>query len=261
VDLLDGLEVACFDLFDTLVRIDTSRLPAVRWNGSEIRSTVPVLHERVFAARGVAREDLVAALRALWTELRELREELKEEPASPDGPWLEIPAVEKYRRLGRRLGIAADAELDALAREIADVHHATLLAAAEALPGAAEVLARVRARGLRTALVSNWDHAAAGPPLLARTGLAALLDHVVISEAVGVRKPDPRIFRAALAPFDAEPAAALHVGDLASADAWGAGRLGFRTVWINRDGVPWPEPDPRPHVAIARIGDLLPLLA
>jgi HAD superfamily hydrolase (TIGR01509 family) len=258
VDLLDGLEVACFDLFDTLVRIDTSRLPAVRWNGSEIRSTVPILHERVFAARGVAREDLVAALRALWGDLRR---ELDAAPASPEGPWPEIPAVEKYRRLGRRLGVADGGELDALAHEIADVHHAALTAAAEALPGAGEVLARVRARGLRTALVSNWDHAAAGPSLLARTGLAPLLDHVVISEAVGVRKPDPRIFRAALAPFGAAPAVALHVGDLAKSDAWGAGRLGFRTVWINREGGDWPEPEHRPALAVGRIGDLLPLLA
>jgi putative hydrolase of the HAD superfamily len=114
----------------------------------------------------------------------------------------------------------------------------------------------VRARGLRTALVSNWDHAAAGPKLLARTGLAELLDHVVISEAVGVRKPDPRIFRAALAPFGAAPAAALHVGDLARGDAWGAGRLGFRTVWINPGGGAWPEAEHPPTLVVADLVEL-----
>ncbi len=253
MDLLAGLEVACFDLFDTLVRVDTSRLPSVRWNGSEMRSTIPILHARVFAPRGVAEDALLAALRALWSEVNA---ELRAEPAAPDGPRPEIPAVEKYRRLGRRLALGDDAEIEALAREVADVHHAALVAAAEALPGARAALARVRARGLRTALVSNWDHAAAGPAMLERTGLADLLDHVVISEAVGARKPDPRIFRAALAPFRAAPAAALHVGDLARSDAWGAGRLGFRTVWINPTGAAWPEPEHAPMLTLPTIADL-----
>jgi putative hydrolase of the HAD superfamily len=253
VDILAGLEVACFDLFDTLVRVDTTRLPSVRWNGSEMRSTIPILHERVFAPRGVAEDVLLAALRALWSEVNA---ELRAEPAAPEGPWPEIPAVEKYRRLGRRLALGSESELDALAREVADVHHAALVAAAEPLPGAREVLARVRRRGLRTALVSNWDHAAAGPAMLARTGLAELLDHVVISEAVGVRKPDPRIFRAALAPFGVAPEAALHVGDLARSDAWGAGRLGFRTVWINPAGAAWPEAGHAPTLVVASISDL-----
>ena len=59
MDLLDGVEVACFDLFDTLIRIDTSRLPAVRWGGDEIRTTLPVVHEKLFAERGVPLDRLL----------------------------------------------------------------------------------------------------------------------------------------------------------------------------------------------------------
>jgi FMN phosphatase YigB (HAD superfamily) len=77
--------------------------------------------------------------------------------------------------------------------------------------------------------------------MLEATGLADRLDHVVISEDVGLRKPHRRLFELALEPFDAAPNAALHVGDLAEADAWGAGRLGFRTVWIDREDKGWPE--------------------
>ena len=40
-------------------------------------------------------------------------------------------------------------------------------------------------------LVSNWDHARAGSAMLSQTRLGPLLDHVVISEAVGFRKPRP----------------------------------------------------------------------
>ena len=124
--------------------------------------------------------------------------------------------------------------------------------------GAHEVLARVRARGVPTVLCSNWDHARAGSAMLAQTRLAPLLDHVVISEAVGFRKPHPKIFEEALAPFGAEPRAALHVGDMAEADAWGAGRLGFRTVWIDREEQGWPDEFvPAPSLTVAHLDDLL----
>jgi len=254
MDLLDGVEVACFDLFDTLVHIDTSRLPVVRWDGAEVRSTIPILHERLFAARGVSLERLVEAIGAMW---REVREELRSGEARGEERWPEIPALEKYRRVAARLELGGGAEIEDLVRRVAELHHGALVGAAAAVEGAAAVLARVRERGLRTALVSNWDHAPAAPAMLARAGLAELLDHVVISEAVGARKPDPRIFRAALDRFGAPPGAALHVGDLARSDAWGAGRLGFRTVWINRSGEAWPEAEHPPTLTVARLADLL----
>jgi putative hydrolase of the HAD superfamily len=107
-------------------------------------------------------------------------------------------------------------------------------------------------------LVSNWDHARAGSAMLAQTRLAPLLDHVVISEAVGVRKPHPKIFEEALAPSGAAPQAALHVGDMAKADAWGAGRLGFRTVWIDLGKEGWPDTFvPAPSLTVASLTDLL----
>ena len=251
--LLDGVEVACFDLFDTLVRIDHTRLPSVRFGDNEVRSTIPVLHERLFAPRGIALEDLVAKIRAMWVEVRA---ELKNEDDEAREHWPEVPAVEKYRRLGRRLELGDEGEIASLAEEVAELHHATLVSAAVAVDGATDVLARVRERDVRTALVSNWDHAAAGPAMLERTGLSELLDEVVISEAVGVRKPDARIFRAALEPFGAAPEAALHVGDLAKSDAWGAGRLGMKTVWINPDGSPYDEPAHPPSLIVARLDEL-----
>jgi HAD superfamily hydrolase (TIGR01509 family) len=255
--LLAGVDVACFDLFDTLVRIDVARLPTVEWEGNEVRSTLPILHERLFAPRGIALERLIEAVRGMW---RRVREELSPEDAPAEEHWPEIPAVEKYRRLLRELAIGDEVEIEALAEEVAETHHGALVAAAVPIGGAPEVLARVHARGRHTALVSNWDHARAGPALLAQTGLAGLFDHVVISEAVGVRKPDRRIFAAALEPFGARPEAALHVGDMAKSDAWGAGRLGMKTVWINPGGEDYPEVEHPPTLTLARLEELLPRL-
>jgi len=255
MDLLDGVQVACFDLFDTLIRVRAERLPEVDFGGTSIRSTVPILHEQIFAERGIAIGELAEGMRKTWTELRA---ELKREDGHEDERLKEIAAVTKYRRILAELEGIDEAEIDELAEEIAELHHASLVNVSEAMEGAAELLDAVRERGIPTVLISNWDHARAGQAMLEATGLAERLDHVVISEAVGLRKPHPRLFELALAPFDVAPNAALHVGDLAEADAWGAGRLGFRTVWIDGAEKGWPARlAGRPTLTVTRLVDLL----
>jgi putative hydrolase of the HAD superfamily len=122
----------------------------------------------------------------------------------------------------------------------------------EAFPDAAPALEDARARGLRLVVVSNWD--ASLPDVLARVGLAPLLDGVFSSAQVGARKPDPAIFRAALAGED--PARALHVGDSLVEDIEGAQRAGVRSVLIRRDGEPGP-PNVRTIATLAEFGPLL----
>lgn len=253
--LLDGVEVGCFDLFETLVHIDTGLLPSMEWEGTTVPSTIPVLHDRIFAPRGVGLEELARGVRAMW---REVRAELRGGESPDDERWREVPAVEKYQRLLRRLDAIDEDEVGELAELIADTHHGMLVSAARPVDGAEAVLMRVREGGVRTVLVSNWDHARAGEAMLAQTRLAPLLDHVVISEAVGFRKPHPKIFQEALAPFGAAPEVALHVGDQPEMDVWGAGRLGFKTVWIDSGKECWPEGlAPEPSLAVARLADLL----
>ena len=255
MELLDGIEVVCFDLFNTLIRIDRQRLPALEWDGATVRSTIPVLHDRIFAQRGVGLDELLRLMRSMW---KEVQAELRAAESIEDERWREIPAVEKYQRLLRRLETVEENEVAELAELIANTHHETMVSASLAVDGAEEVLARVRGRGVPTVLVSNWDHARAGSAMLAQTRLTSLLDHVVISEAVGFRKPHPKIFEEALAPFGAAPQAALHVGDMAEADAWGAGRLGFRTVWIDLEEEGWPDAFvPAPALTVTRLSDLL----
>lgn len=73
-----------------------------------------------------------------------------------------------------------------------------------------EVLRSARAAGLRTGLVSNsW-----GTPY-PRAGWGELFDTVVISGEVGLRKPDPRIYRLAASQLGVLPAHCVFVDDLA----------------------------------------------
>jgi HAD superfamily hydrolase (TIGR01509 family) len=98
-------------------------------------------------------------------------------------------------------------------------------------PGAAAALAGLRERGLVVGCVSNSDGTVEA--LLERVGLRAALDFVVDSGAVGVEKPDPRIFRIALERAGVEASEAMHVGDLFPVDVVGARRAGIEAVLLD----------------------------
>ena len=103
-----------------------------------------------------------------------------------------------------------------------------------AFPDAAPALKAARAGGRRVIVVSNWDVSL--PEVLARVGLAPLLDGVLTSAAVGARKPAPVIFKRALALAGCPPEAALHVGDSLEEDVAGARAAGIAALLLRRDG-------------------------
>ena len=131
---------------------------------------------------------------------------------------------------------------EALGPRLADVPPAAmteaLLAALRfhSFPDARDALVRVRAAGARVVVVSNWDVSLAD--VLERVGLAPLLHGVVTSAAAGARKPDPAIFRCALALADVEPGRVVHVGDSAGEDVAGARAAGIRAVLLHRGREP-----------------------
>jgi putative hydrolase of the HAD superfamily len=67
-----------------------------------------------------------------------------------------------------------------------------------------------------------------------------LLDAVVTSASVGVRKPVVAIFEHALSLAGAHPDEAVHVGDSVQDDVAGARAAGIEAVLIRRDGGPGP---------------------
>ncbi|MFV8131294.1 HAD family hydrolase [Streptomyces syringium] len=88
---------------------------------------------------------------------------------------------------------------------------------------AGAVLAELRRRGVRTAVVSNigWDPR----PVFREHGLDPWVDAYVLSYEHGVQKPDPRLFRAACEALGLPPEDVLMVGDDRRADA-GAAAVG-----------------------------------
>jgi HAD superfamily hydrolase (TIGR01549 family) len=92
-------------------------------------------------------------------------------------------------------------------------------------------LTRVRASGVRLGIVSNSEGALLA--LLKRVGLAEHFETVVDSGLEGVRKPDPAIFRLALARMGVGPERVLYAGDIPEVDVVGARAAGLAAVLID----------------------------
>ncbi|WP_246187000.1 HAD family hydrolase [Microlunatus speluncae] len=101
----------------------------------------------------------------------------------------------------------------------------------EAVVGVPELLGDLAARGVGRVIVTNGTERQQRRKL-AVTGLGELVDAVVISESVGCKKPDPRIFRLALGGVD--PGDAWMIGDDPDADVRGGTGVGMRTGWVDR---------------------------
>ena len=118
------------------------------------------------------------------------------------------------------------------------------------VPGAAAVVARLRARGLKLGIVCDAG-LMVGRVLrrhLREAGLDGFFDPpaLAFSDEVGVTKPRPEIFRKALDALGVPPAEAAHVGDLRFTDMAGAKALGMRAVrfrGFNDDAGEGPEGD------------------
>jgi len=136
--------------------------------------------------------------------------------------------VGMYSLLCRQLGITEDAETLALRVYDEFGHPRRWKAYQDVVP----TIERLKARGLKVGVISNWDRRL--EILLEGLGLASALDAVVSSAAVGLRKPDPRIFELACRRLGVEPGQAVHVGDHHYADIIGARSVGMTAVLIDR---------------------------
>jgi len=123
--------------------------------------------------------------------------------------------------------------------------------ALDAYPEVPDVLRRLRAGGLETAILSNGE-----PGMLedaARSAkIAGLLDAVLSVEAVGIFKPHPKVYQLAVDRLEMRPDQIA----FQSSNAWdvhGAAALGLRAVWINRLGLP---PERLPGAAEHELPDL-----
>jgi len=125
-------------------------------------------------------------------------------------------------------------------------------------PEVSDVLQRLRETGFAAAILSNGS-----PAMLAaaveHAGLAALFDHVLSVEEVGVYKPHPRVYQLAVDRL-AVPARQIVFVSSNGWDAWAASAFGMRTVWCNRSGQPRERLPGVPEREIRSLAELPALL-
>lgn len=104
----------------------------------------------------------------------------------------------------------------------------------DAYPEVNETLKRLKAGGLRLAVLSNG-----APKMLAaavdNSGLAGLLDAVLSVEEVRIYKPHPSVYGLVLKRLEVRPDEVCYLSSNAW-DAHAAKAFGFRVVWCNRFG-------------------------
>jgi len=104
----------------------------------------------------------------------------------------------------------------------------------DAFPEVPVMLQRLKAAGLKTAILSN------GSPKMLEAAvknakIGHLLDAVLSVETVGVYKPHPKVYRLAVDRLGVEPKAISFQSSNAW-DAYAASAFGMRVVWCNRYG-------------------------
>ena len=208
-----------FDLFDTLVDLHFDRSDTTEVAGKRVHSFVVRLY-------GALRERAEVDFECFMEAVAEV-DRAEGRPRYKEGR--EFPTLERFGSVVRLLGLE-DPELPEI---LTRTHMAGIAESVIVPPHHDELLGRL-SRSVKLGVCSNFSHSETARQILVDAGLRPHLDAVVISDDVGVRKPRPEIFQAALDGLGVAARETLHVGDDLKADVGGAAPLGIRTAWITR---------------------------
>jgi HAD superfamily hydrolase (TIGR01509 family) len=145
--------------------------------------------------------------------------------------------LERIRRLYASVGESPPADVIA---SVSREYRAAYVDSWTPVAGALELLAMLHGR-VRIGVVTN-NVVVEQVHKVDRCGFTPYLDALVISEEVGMTKPEPGIFRVALERLGVDAAGTVMVGDAWAPDIVGALGAGIRAVWLNRSGLARPDP-------------------
>ena len=207
----EPLRAVTFDLWNTLLYEERGHIRGLR-----IAAWAGLLEEAGYSVERQALDDVMDSAWQLYVETWTANERFD-------------AALTAERALGT-LGL--DVPSDLRSELVAAFADAGQRAELRATPGAGECLRSLKDAGLKLGIVCDVG-ITASPILRAhlhRLGLLGFFDSWAFSDEVGVFKPDPMIFRAALDPLGVQSWQAAHVGDLRRTDIAGAAELGMVTV-------------------------------
>ena len=121
-----------------------------------------------------------------------------------------------------------------------------------------DVLQHLKSIGMRSAILSNGS-----PDMLAKAvssaGMTGLIDKILSVDEVRQFKTSPQSYGLVTHHYPVDIREVLFVSSN-SWDALGATWFGFKTFWVNRQGLPFETLGPRPSYSGSSLRDILPLL-
>ena len=160
--------------------------------------------------------------------------------------------VERFDRFVKEVGAAAKAtELNRAYTEHLATH-------ADVIPGAEEALQELAEVATMIAISNGTESVERGR--LKLSGFEKYFDDIFVSEAVGVSKPNPKIFQMAMRKLGIEHSdKVLVVGDSLSADIQGGVNAGLDTCWVNMKGLE-NESGLTPTYEVKALSELYPIV-
>jgi putative hydrolase of the HAD superfamily len=165
------------------------------------------------------------------------------------------PASLSFVKLGQRLG-APDYDFAVrLGLIYRDLRHKTL----RLFPSAAETIAALRGKVHLGIITNGRSDVQRGE--LAALGIASEFETIIVSEEVGARKPEKRIFELAARAAGSAPEDAVFAGDDPAVDIDGALRADWSAVWMNRNWADYPQGLARPTYTVRELREVVELVS
>ena len=202
-----------FDLGQTLV---TQNIEDNMVTRNALREISPILPKRVSPER----------LFELYREGYKINETIRSRH------HVEIPIQVWMRQLLER--IIEDNPSDQLVTRAIEIIVKARATNGVAFDDAHSTIQKLSRRDVKLGIISNVSSHEVAMGILDNVRLTKYFDQVVTSARVGIRKPDPGIFRYALMQFKARPEEAVMVGDSEIHDIGGGYISGLKTVLVDR---------------------------
>jgi len=167
--------------------------------------------------------------------------------------YSEIELYDTCNRIFHLMGLSLD---DGVVEKFVDKYYQPVTEQITLIPGAVEILGKIKGHGLPIGLVSNSIfpekfHRAE----MERFGLLEYFDFTIFSSTVGIRKPSKNIFNMALKKAGVKSSQAIFIGDRFDSDIAGAKNAGIVAVWKYRQERENPD-NVKPDYSIINLDEL-----
>jgi putative hydrolase of the HAD superfamily len=236
-----------FDLFDTLINFNRSRLPEVELDGTPVRSTSRAAY-KVFRRfyKYVDFRSFYDAFMESYVELNRIKDE----------EHRELHNRERFKLMLSKMDIPIDPWSDELIEDMVSVHMDGIANAMEFPEENRETLDIIREKNARLAIISNFDHAPTAYGLLDKFDIKSYFERILISVEIGWRKPRADIFLEAFDLLRINPQDAIFVGDSYEADVIGSKGVGMNVIWINKNDEPIKDEGLKPDYVVSSFSEI-----